>query len=147
VSVRGLVPVQGRGPAASEELHYREVPQMTQQELRDQLWQELPLIRRNIIGREKVDDIITIAIEQCPLEFIQHISEGSAEKEIVTAAWGQSVKRGYDLLYGEDATFGPLIWILLSPVIQYLIKRLLEWWFESRTNRVLMAGWRRELTK
>jgi hypothetical protein len=120
---------------------------MTQQELRDQLWQELPLIRRNIIGREKVDDIITIAIEQCPLEFIQHISEGSAEKEIVTAAWGQSVKRGYDLLYGEDATFGPLFWILLSPVIQYLIKRLLEWWFESRTNRVLMAGWRRELTK
>lgn len=120
---------------------------MTQQELREQLWQELPVLRRNIIGRERVNDIITIAIEQCPLEFIRHISDGSTEKDVVIAAWKQSVKRGYDLLYGEDVTFGPLFWILLSPVIQYLLKRLLEWWFDSHANRVRMAGWRRGLTK
>jgi hypothetical protein len=116
---------------------------VNQQELRDQLWRELPVLRRNIIGREKVDDIITIAIEQCPLEFFQHISQGSNEQDVALAAWGQSVKRGY----GEEAQFGPLFWILVSPLIQYLLKRLLEWWFESRANRVKMAGWRRELTK
>lgn len=120
---------------------------MTQRELRDQLWSELPVVRRNLIGREKVDDMITIAIEQCPLEFFQHVSQGSNEQDVALAAWGQSVKRGYGLLYGEEAQFGPLFWILVSPLIQYLLKRLLEWWFESRANRVKMAGWRRELTK
>jgi hypothetical protein len=119
---------------------------MTQQELRDQLWSELPVLRRNLVGREKVDDVITIAIEQCPLEFFQHISQGSNEQGVVLAAWGQSVNRGYRLLYGEEAQFGPLFWILISPLIQYLLKRLLEWWFESRVNRVKMAGWQKELT-
>jgi hypothetical protein len=119
---------------------------MTQQELRGQLWRELPVLRRSLVGREKVDDIITIAIEQCPLEFFQHISQGSNEQGVVLAAWGQSVNRGYRLLYGEEAQFGPLFWILISPLIQYLLKRLLEWWFESRANRVKMAGWQKELT-
>lgn len=120
---------------------------MTQQELRDRLWSELPVLRRNLLGREKVDDLITIAIEQCPLEYFQHISHGSNEQEVVAAAWGQNVKRGYGLLYGEDAKFGPLFWILITPLIQYLLKRLLDWWFESRANRVLLAGWKKELTK
>lgn len=120
---------------------------MTQRELREQLWEELPLIRRNILGRERVDDLITLAIEQCPVEYIQHTAAGSSERDVVSAAWGQSVKRSYSLLYGEDAKFGPLFWILISPVIQYLIMRLLKWWEESRANQVIMAGWRRELTK
>ena len=117
---------------------------MTQQELRDQLWRELPVLRRNILGRERVDDLITIAIEQFPEEYARH---GQSSQDVVAMAWSQDVKRGYYLLYGEDVTFGPLFWILISPVIQYLLKRLLEWWFESSANRVKMAGWRRELTK
>lgn len=120
---------------------------MTQEELRERLWEELPLVRRNILGKERVDDLITLAIEQFPVEYIHHAAAGSSERDVVAAAWGQSIKRGYSLLYGEDVKFGPLFWILISPVIQYLIQRLLEWWSESRANQVIMAGWRRELTK
>ena len=120
---------------------------MTQQELRDQLWRELPVLRRNIVGRERVDDMITIAIEQSPLESLLHASQGSNEQNVALEAWGQSVRLGYGLLYGEESQFGPLFWILVSPLIQYLIQRLMEWWFESHANRVKMAGWRKELTK
>lgn len=120
---------------------------MTLKSLKEQLWRELPFVRKHIIGRERIDDIVILAIEQSPLEFCQHISEGTIEESVVLAAWEQSVKRGYCLMYGEEAQFGPLFWILIGPIVQYILKRLLERWFESSANRVMMAGWRRELTK
>lgn len=120
---------------------------MTQSQLREQLWCELPLVRKSIVGRERVDDIITIAIEQSPIEFCRHISRGSIEQDVVLAAWGQSVKRGYCLIYGEEAQFGPLFWLVVGPIVQIILQKLLDWWFASRSHRILLEGWRRELTK
>lgn len=115
---------------------------MTKQDLQDRIWGDLPFVRKHLIGRERYDDLFAISIEQCPVEFCQHVSGGSVEADVVIAAWEQSVRRGYCLVYGDEAQFGPLFWILIGPIVQLMLKKLLEWWFESSRNRALMAKWR-----
>lgn len=115
---------------------------MTIEDLQDRIWDELPLLRRSLVGRDRVDDLVLVAVEQSPIEFISHLEPESPECAVVSAAWGQSVKRGYCLLYPE---MGPIFWLLISPVLQVILRRLLEWWWESSKNRILLAGWKRRL--
>jgi len=118
---------------------------MSISELQELMWAELPFIRKNLVGRDRVDDLVLVAIEQFPLQYADHVAVGSAEADVFTMAWSGNVKRGYCLLYGEDYEFGPIFWLLISPILQILLKQLLEWWWAGPANRVLMAGWRREL--
>jgi hypothetical protein len=111
---------------------------MTIEDFQEKIWHELPFVRRNLVGRDRVDDLIWVAIENCPVEFMGHVDPHSNEQAVVSKAWEQSTKRGYCLLYGN-----PIIWILLSPILQSLIKRLWDWWFSSPQNRILIAGWKR----
>jgi hypothetical protein len=120
---------------------------MTQQELRNEIWDSLPPVRRRVVGRERVDDLITMSIENYPIHLCQHIQSESPEGEVVLAVWSQSVKRGYCLIYGEDKTFGPLFWILIGPIVQIILKKLLDYWFSSGAGRVLLSGWKRDLTR
>lgn len=116
---------------------------VTQHELREEIWMSVPPLRRLIIGRERVDDIITMAIENAPLEQIVAAGE---DQSVVLKVWEADVKRCYCLVCGDEVTFGPLFWILIGPIVQLALKKLLEWWFASSANRVMLAGWKRELT-
>ena len=117
---------------------------MTQHELRDEIWESIPAVRRLIVGRERIDDIVTMAIENAPLE--QIMASGN-DQSVVLAFWEADVKRCYCLICGDEVTFGPLFWILIGPIVQICLKKLLEWWFESHSHRVMLAGWKKELTK
>lgn len=117
-------------------------------ELADDIWRDLPFFRRQLLGRERVKDMVLIAVEQCPLDLCGHVQPGSTESDVLVAAWSQDVKRSYCLLYtGDEAKFGPLFWILLSPVLHYVIQKILDWYFESRSNRALLRRWKKELTQ
>lgn len=117
-------------------------------ELAESIWKDLPFFRRQLLGRERVGDMVLIAIEQCPLDLCAHVSQGSKECEVLEAAWSQDIKRSYCLLYtGDEAKFGPLFWILVSPVLHYVIQRILEWYFESRANRTTLKRWKKGLTQ
>lgn len=119
---------------------------MTIEELQDHIWDELPFLRKNLVGRDRVDDLVLVAIEQAPVEYIGHADPNSSESDVVAKAWQQSIKRGYSLLYGgEESEMGPVFWLLISPVLQAVVKKLLEWWWNSPRNRVLLAGWKRRL--
>lgn len=118
---------------------------MTIEDLQEKIWDELPILRKNLVGRDRVDDLVLVAVEQAPVEFIGHTHPDSSEGEVLSKAWGQSIKRSYCLLYGEESEFSPIFWLLVSPVLQAVVRRLLEWWWDSPRNRVLMAGWKRRL--
>lgn len=119
----------------------------TQEELREQLWRSVPPVRRLIVGRERIDDIISMAIESAPLEYMQHAGKSGDGPEVLLKAWEADVKRCYCLICGDEVTFGPLFWILIGPIVQLILKKLLDWWFESNSHRLLIAGWKREMTK
>lgn len=117
-------------------------------DLQDRLWKQTPVLRRNLVGRERFDDLVIVAIEQSPIEFVRHVCRGEDSEKVLIAAWSQSVKRGYCLMHGstDEKTFGPIFWLLIGPLLQVLLTKILEWWFESPRNKVLLAGWRRRLT-
>ena len=114
-------------------------------ELEQRVWLSMPVLRRQLIGRERSDLITHVAVDRAPLEVLPYVDRGSKEEEVVCKAWQSSVKTKYCMRYGEDAIqFGPLFWIIVSPLIQYAIRAILEWWLESRSHQVVMAGWRKE---
>jgi hypothetical protein len=118
---------------------------MKRDDLRDAVWKSLPYLRKQMLGRERIDRITDLVIDRAPLEVMPYVDRGSNEEEVVCLAWQSAVKMRYCTMYGEDAIqFGPLFWIIVSPLIQYAIKAIIEWWFQSRANRVLLAGWRKE---
>lgn len=120
---------------------------MTFDEMRSEIWKELPLVRRNLIGRSRIDDLVAIAVEQAPLDLFRHVEKNQAGQEVVVAAWGQNVKRGYCLVREslDEKSFGPLFWIIIVPVLQVILARLLEWYLKTPRNAVLMRGWKRRL--
>lgn len=118
---------------------------MNRDELKETVWNSMPYLRKRLLGRERIDRITDLVIDRAPLEVLPYIEEGSNEEEVVRRAWQIAVKTRYCHEYGEDAIqFGPLFWIVLSPLIQYAIQAILKWWLESKRNRVLIADWRKE---
>jgi len=118
---------------------------MTIRDMQDRMWAELPLVRRHLLGRSRVNDLVSIAIEQAPTELFRHVSNNASSQEIVLVAWGQNVKRGYCLLRGstDEKSFGPLFWILIGPLLQIMLKKLLDWFFSSPKNAASMNAWKR----
>jgi|688.fasta_scaffold1835472_2 hypothetical protein len=122
--------------------------EMTIRELQESIWRELPAIRRQLIGRERINDLIAVSIEQSPVELFRHVTRSNHSQEIVLAAWGQSVKRGYCLMHEstDEKQFGPIFWLLIGPMLQILLSKLLDWYFRSPKNAGLMRGWKRNMT-
>jgi len=115
------------------------------QDLYDLVWGSLPLLRRSLVGRERMDLILDLCVDRAPLEVLPYVGDRPGEQDIVTQAWRNSVKTMYCREYGEDAIqFGPLFWIVVSPLIHLAIMKIISWFWQSKSNRVLLAGWRKE---
>lgn len=118
---------------------------MTKEELRDEVWDSLPWLRKRMLGRECVDRMVNMAAAQAPVKLLSHVRGKPDQIAVVEAAWRGNVKKSYCVKYGEDSiTFGPLFWIVASAVLQYVITKLLEWWFERRECRALISSWKAE---
>lgn len=113
--------------------------------LHDMVWRSLPVLRRNLVGRERMNRVVDLCIDRAPLEVLPLVQDRPSEREVVATVWKSAVKGLYCRKYGEDAIqFGPLFWIVISPLIQFAIAKIIEWFWQSASNRVLLAGWRKE---
>jgi hypothetical protein len=121
---------------------------MTIGEVQEWTWKQLPYVRRNILGRDRVNDLVAVAIEQAPVDLFRHVTGNANSQEIVLVAWGQSVKRTYCLMRGgpDEKQFGPIFWLLIGPILQMILTKLLDWYFRSPKNAVLLKGWKRRMT-
>lgn len=118
---------------------------MTRDELLEEMWDSLPWLRKRLLGRERVNRLVESCISQTPVELLSHVADRPEEVEVVEAAWRGDSKKRYSTRYGDDVIeFGPIFWIVAAAVIQYIVQRLLEWWFERRECRSLIEAWRAE---
>lgn len=122
---------------------------MTRDDLVNDIWVGLPMLRRNLLGKHRVQRFVELAVAESPLEVLRHVQSGGHQADIVSATWKGSVKKGYCVKYGDDSVqFGPLFWIIAIPIIQYVVKRLMERWFGGGSQeQLLIASWKRELNR
>lgn len=120
---------------------------MTLDELREQCWQALPPVRKRVVGREIVNDLVTLSVENWQSEYL-NACHTNHEMGVYAAALRGNVKRGHQVTSGlEPQEYGFLWALLLQAVATAVIQWLIKWWLERSSNRVLMAGWQQELTR
>lgn len=119
---------------------------MTLEEFQDDVWRRLGP-RKHMAGRGTVRDLVQLTIEQWDGEMLGYC-ESERERSVVAANIVANVRRMYHAVSGySDAEFGFLWAIILSAVVSAIVQLIIKWWFERASNRVLLMGWQRELTR
>jgi hypothetical protein len=119
---------------------------MTLAEFKAEIWGDLPPIRRMLVGREVVDDLVEIAVHNWEGQMLAQCSSDD-ERKIVAGNILHSVRRGYQAISGrEPEEYGVFFWpILLQAVASLVVHLILQWWLAKRINRVRLEVWKTEM--
>jgi hypothetical protein len=113
---------------------------MKRDDLLNELWRDAAPTKR-LIGRRKFDAIFDAAIATAPLYQLwqRKVIEGDSDQGMaIKSFWSREIRRQ------REVQFGPLTWIIVGSIINFIINRLLEWATRSNSNAVLLAGWNSE---
>ena len=122
---------------SSDEQRGATMAQMTS--LQNEIWNALPLVKY-LLGRKKINALIDSAIKSAPFAVLEILRKNPKHEESTRSKWVDMTRE----LHAKDATFGPLFWLLVLPLLQVLIRKLIEWWLSDRENRISMATWHGE---
>jgi hypothetical protein len=118
---------------------------MTLDDLCSVAWSSLPPIRKRLVGRDTVNDLLTCAIHNWEGEYLAACADNQ-QRQVYVRGLLQSVKRAHQPISGYESQEYGFIWVfILQAVATALIQWLVEWWMKNRANRVLMEGWKREM--
>lgn len=118
---------------------------MTIQQLCDEAWSEMPPIRKRLVGRARVYDMVRLAVISWEPDYIDAcVDEG--QQDVFANALTQELKRAYQPLSGYEPGEYGFVWMFLlyaaaSALVQWLVKK----WLDHRFSREQMAAWKREL--
>ena len=119
---------------------------MTLPDLQLWVWRELP-IRKVLVGRRVVDDLVQLTVETWPAEYMNHATNAT-EREVVAKEVERSVRRLHHACTAvDDATYGVLWTFVLQALASLVVRLILDWWLERRSNRALLVTWQQELTR
>ena len=119
---------------------------MTLAELRDNVWVSLPPLRKRIVGRDAVDDFVTLAVQNWEGEYLAACQDNQQRSAYVHSLLGH-IKRLHQAASPYEPQEYGFIWaFLLQAIAVSAIQYLVKWWLERHVNRVLMAGWKQEMT-
>jgi hypothetical protein len=104
--------------------------------MQNEIWNALPL-QKYFLGRKKINSLIGSAIESAPFAVLEILRKNPSYEESTRSKWVAMTRE----LHAKDATFGPLFWLLVLPLLQVLIRKLIEWWLSDRENRISMTAW------
>jgi hypothetical protein len=114
--------------------------------LQEYVWDRLGP-RKWVAGRRHVRDLVQLTVENWEPDKLLHCTS-EREQAVYAVAVGNNVKRMYHACSGySDAEFGFLWAIVLSAIVSAIVQILIKWWFSEASHRVLMEGWRKELTR
>lgn len=120
---------------------------MTLPDLQEQCWASLPPLRKRIVGRETVNDFVTLAIENWEGEYLNACHDNQQRGVYVHALMGHMKRLHQASSKYEAQEYGFLWMFLLQAVAFSVIEYLVKWWLDRRANRVLLAAWKAELTR
>jgi hypothetical protein len=124
----------GTGKENSDEQWGTQMAEMTA--MQNEMWNGLPLVKY-LLGRKKINALIDSAIESAPFAVLEILRKNPSYEESTRSKWVGMTRE----LHAKDATFGPLFWLLVLPLLQVLIRKLIEWWLSDRENRISMTAW------
>lgn len=120
---------------------------MTKDDLIQWVWHELPM-RKVMVGKRRVRALTDLAIENWDGDKFAAARGRPAEEELVVKSVVNSIRRMDEVMSDEDSKQYGFIWLLLlSGLVSLIVQLLVKWWSEEEKNRILMAGWQREMTK
>lgn len=113
-------------------------------QFQDYIWSQIPERQRERAGREMVNDLVAVAVQEWPDELLSQANPGD---EVEAAALGQlqkNIDRHMELTYGSKQDYG-MVWIILLQILgPIVIKLILEWWRKRKENRGRIRIWRRK---
>lgn len=98
-------------------------------------------VRARLVGRERLNDLVLIAVTEWPIEPLMSASRGSSEEEKLLDATTKRVTATYEALRGSEQNYGFFWTLILSAAISAIVQHVLEWWLSRSANRVKLAGW------
>lgn len=118
---------------------------MTIQQLCDEAWDEMPPIRKRLVGRARVHDMVRLAVINWEPTYIDACVD-KGQQDVFASALTQELKRSYQPLSGyEPGEYGFFWMFLLSAAASALVQWLVKKWLDHRFSREQMAEWKREL--
>jgi hypothetical protein len=115
-------------------------------DVKEHVWKRLPM-RKYMIGRQTVDQLTLLAIENWEGEYLTHATSEEG-REIVSMSIAGRVKRAHQWQSGKEPQEYGFLWtLLLGALVNAVVQILVKWWLERQVNRVLMAAWQQELTR
>lgn len=114
----------------------------TLKQFQEYVWESLPPHRLRA-GREVVDDLVALAIQEWPADVLSQAEPGSEEEKAALHGLLVSMKRQAELLYGQ-VKFAGLWLIALQILLPIIINKILEWWNGRKDNRRRLLMWRRK---
>ena len=109
---------------------------MVIEELCDIVRRDLPL-RARLVGRERLDDIVRMAVQEWPCDRLHSAAQFDKEMENLRVA----VSRTYEAVHGSDKRFGFLWQFVIGAVISAILERILDWWTASIVHREQVVAW------
>lgn len=106
------------------------------------VWESLP-VRREVIGREMVDDAVLVAVQHWPTESLSECDHNSKEELVLMSDLATDISRILTVVYGDDRYRA--VWLLgLRSLIYQTLAVITDWWRRRKDNRAKMTTWRRK---
>jgi hypothetical protein len=100
-------------------------------------------VRVRLVGKDRIDDMTLIAVQEWPVERLLACGRGSAEEERAVDDVAASVSRVYESVRGSEKRYGFFWSFVLMSAVSAICQLVLQWWLSRPANRVKMAAWNR----
>lgn len=107
----------------------------------DFVWESLP-VRKEVAGRETVDDLILVLIQLWPDEYLEACERGSGGDTVCMESLALDSERILTLIYGDDR-YRIMLMLGMQVVTYRTINLMNDWWRRKKANRVKLEEWRK----
>lgn len=115
---------------------------MTLDDLVSECWPALPPIRKRLVGRDAVRQIVVDAVQEWAADYLGACQDDAQRKAYADAL----TKRIEQRCTGRQEYGFAIMSIILVAVISAVVQWLVKWWLDNHIHREQMQSWQRELT-